>query len=90
MTGPGVELPRFKDIDALADKFEDKLEDLASVKEKLTEFEQKIADAMIDHGVTTYSYRDRVVTLKAGKTRVKIKTVKAKSPTVRDGEDADA
>lgn len=86
MQGPGVEVPKFKDIDRLADRFETKLEERSKISEDITELEKKIAEAMETHGITKYRYRDQEVILKTGKTHVKIKTVKSEGVAPEDGE----
>lgn len=86
MQGPGVEVPKFKDIDRLADRFETKLEERSKISEDITELEKKIAEAMETHGITKYRYRDQEVILKTGKTHVKIKTVKSEGVDPEDGE----
>lgn len=85
MTGPGVEQPKFKDIDRAADSLHDLLEERAKISENITSHEKKVAEKMGEHGLTRYVYRDQEVILKPGKTHIKIKTVKASGV---DGESA--
>lgn len=75
--GPGVSLPKYKDLDRLADKFIEVRDEKAALATKLGEIEKKIADAMIEHQLSRYKFSDQEVVLKEGKIHIKIKTVKA-------------
>jgi len=77
MEGAGVAPVRYKDIDRLADKFIEIRDEKAELAGKLGELEEQIADLMVDHGITKYTFSDQEVILKAGKAHVKIKTVKS-------------
>jgi hypothetical protein len=79
MTGPGVEQPRHRDLDRLADKYDDLLENRAEISTSIGETEKQILDKMKEKGLTKYRYRDQVVEFKPGKDHIKIKTVKADS-----------
>lgn len=90
MQGPGVEVPKFKDIDRLADRFETKREERSKISEDITELEKKIAEAMKEHGITKYRYRDQEVILKTGKTHIKVRTIKSEGvePDDQDGSES--
>lgn len=75
--GPGVSLPRFKDIDRIADQFHDLLEERATLSESITKTEAKLIEKMQEHDLTKYRYRDQEVVYKPGKIHVKIKAVKS-------------
>lgn len=75
--GPGVSVPRFKDIDRLADQYREKLEESATIAGEKTKLEKRLIDAMQEHGLTKYKYRDQEVIYKPGIVHVKIKAVKA-------------
>lgn len=77
MEGAGVAPLRYKDIDRLADKFIEVRDQKAELAAELGKIEGRIADAMVEHGITKYTFSDQEVILKPGKTHVKIKTVKA-------------
>jgi len=76
MKGPGVELPKFKDLDRLADRFIEIRDEKAKLAGDLAKQEAKIAECMVEHDITRYQFSDQEVILKPGKTHVKIKTVK--------------
>lgn len=78
--GPGVSLPKFKDLDRLADKFIEVRDQKAELATKLGDLEKQIADKMIHHGLDRYKFSDQEVIIKTGKTHIKIKTVKAEAP----------
>ena len=75
--GPGVSVPRYRDIDRLADEFHELLTERAETSEKIGTVEKKILEKMAEKGLTTYKYRDQQVIFKAGKSHIKIKTIKA-------------
>lgn len=83
MTGPGVEQPKFKDLDRLGDKFIEIRDEKAALATKLGEVEKKIADCMAEHSLLKYQFSDQEIVLKPGKNHIKIKTVKA---TAADSE----
>lgn len=75
--GPGVSVPKYKDLDRLGDEFIEVRDEKAKLAEKLGKIEDKIIDAMIDHGLTRYKFADQEAILKPGKQHIKIKTIKA-------------
>jgi hypothetical protein len=77
MDGPGIGVPKYKDIDRLGDKFIEVRDEKAELAGKLTKIEGEIAELMADKGISKYRFADQEVILKPGKTHVKIKTVKA-------------
>lgn len=82
MQGEGVAPVRYKDIDRLADKFIEIRDEKAELAGKLSKIETQIAELMVDHGISKYTFSDQEVILKPGKTHVKIKTVKAEGVEV--------
>jgi len=84
MTGKGVEVPKFKDVDRLADKLTDFRDDRAEISRKIGDTERRLMESMEAHGLTKYFYSDRQVEYKLGRAHVKIKTVKADS--TKNGE----
>src|SRR5437899_1708974 len=74
--GPGVSPARYKDIDRLADKFIETRDEKADLAGKLTKIEGQIAELMVDHQITKYTFSDQEVILKPGKTHVKVRTIK--------------
>lgn len=84
--GPGVSLPKFKDLDRLGDKFTSVRDEKAELAAKLGDIEASIAAKMVEHGLTKYKFSDQEIILKPGKTHIKIKTVKAVSD--EDGADS--
>lgn len=82
MEGPGVSPVRYKDIDRLADKFIEIRDEKAELAGKLTKIEGQIAELMVEHGISKYTFSDQEVILKPGKTHVKVKTVKAEGVEV--------
>jgi len=87
--GPGVSLPRFKDIDRLADQFHDKLEERATISEEITKIEGRLIDKMKEHELTHYRYRDQEVIYKPGKVHVKVKAVKAQAAATEITDDSE-
>ena len=88
--GPGVSVPRYKDIDRLADSFADKCEERASISEEITKLEGRLIDAMQEHGLTTYKYRDMQVVYKPGIVHVKVVAAKPeKGSAVENENDGD-
>jgi hypothetical protein len=77
--GPGVSIPKFKDLDRLADRFIEIRDQKAELAEKLGDLDKQIAEKMTEHGLSRYKFSDQEVILKPGKTHVKINTVKAGS-----------
>ena len=77
MEGPGVALPKHKDLDRLGDKYKTLLEQRAETSTEITKVEGRIADAMSEKGLTRYVYSDQEMILKPGKTHIRIKTIKA-------------
>ena len=75
--GPGVSVPRYRDIDRLADEFHELLTERAEISEKIGTVEKKILEKMVEKGLTSYKYRDQQVVFKVGKNHIKIKTIKA-------------
>jgi len=76
LKGPGVEAVVHRDINRLADKFDDLLEQRSTLSEQITQTEKSLMEKMKEHKLTKYRYRDQLVEFKAGKDHVKIKTVK--------------
>lgn len=89
MTGPGVEQPRHKDIDRLADKFEDLLEQRSGMTEQLRKTEDSIMEKMKEKGLTSYRYRDRQVVYKPGHDHIKIKSVRTDTVSTNGGGDTE-
>ena len=87
MNGPGVALPRFKDIDRLADKFIEVRDEKATLATKLGGIETQIAEKMVEHGIEKYQFSDQEVILKKGKTHVKVKTVKMDGAEVDEDDE---
>jgi hypothetical protein len=79
LKGQGVEAVVHKDINRLADKFEDLLTQRASLSEQIGDTETALMEKMKEKGLEKYRYRDQMVTFKPGKDHIKIKTVKADS-----------
>ena len=77
--GPGVSTPRFKDLDRLADQFIEIRDSKAELAAELGTIEVKIAEKMVEHGLSRYKFSDQEVILKPGKQHIKIKTVKVES-----------
>lgn len=89
MEGPGVSVPRYKDIDRLADQYHDKLEERSTISEEITKLEGKLADKMNEYQLQKYRYRDQEVILKPGKTHVKVKAVKAEGAEANGADDSE-
>ena len=89
MEGPGVALPKFKDLDRLGDKFIEVRDEKAALATKLGEIELKIAEKMVEHDLSRYKFSDQEIILKPGKTHIKIKTVKAVAERAADGAGED-
>lgn len=79
ISGPGVDVPRHKDIDRLADKFVDLLDERSTLSTEIGQTEAKLKEKLKEKGLTKYRYRDQEVVYKPGKDHVKIKTIKADS-----------
>jgi hypothetical protein len=77
--GPGVGRVKDKILDRLSDEFIEIRDDKAALAGKLSKVEAKIADRMVELGITKYAFSDQMVEVKQGKVRIKIKTVKAES-----------
>jgi len=89
MTGKGVEAPKFKDVDRLADKLTELRDDRATLSTQIGDTERRLMEAMKGHELTTYFYSDRKVEYKEGVAHVKIKTVKADSKGSDNGSDSE-
>lgn len=76
MTGPGVELPKHKDLDRLGDEYIDVRDRKAELATELGTIEKKIIDKMEQKGLLTYTFSDQQIVRKQGKSKIKIKTVK--------------
>lgn len=76
MEGPGVSIPKHKDIDKLADQFVEKRDTKATLASQMGDIERKIIEKMIEHGLTRYRFSDQEIIIKPGKNHVKVKTVK--------------
>ena len=77
--GPGVAPERHKDIDRLADKFCELLEERSGLSESIGKTEDAIKEKMKEKGLTRYQYRDQEVVYKPGIDHIKVKTVKVKA-----------
>lgn len=86
MTGPGVEEVRHKDIDRLADEFEDLLTERSGLTEQIRKVEDRIMEKMKEKELTCYRYRDRQVVYKPGHDHIKVKTVRTDTVEPDDGE----
>lgn len=75
--GPGVSVPKHKDLDRLGDKFIEIRDAKAKLAGDLTKQEQKIAELMLEKGISKYQFADQEIIVKQGKVHIKIKTVKA-------------
>lgn len=75
--GPGVSKPKFRDIDKLADRYIEHLDEMTGLKTTLEELELSILGKMEEHGLSIYTFSDRQITIKAGKTRINIKPYKS-------------
>lgn len=73
---PGIGVVKDKKLNALADEFTELRIEKSEMAEKMTAIEGKIIDRMQELKIPAYRYDDRMVTIKFGKTHVKIKTVK--------------
>lgn len=71
--GPGISTPKFRDIDRLADKYVEALDEATSLKTTMEDLETDIIAKMEEHHLALYKFSDRKIILKAGKTRIKIK-----------------
>lgn len=90
MTGKGVEIPKFKDLDRLGDKFTSIRDEKAELATKLGDVEKSIVDKMAEHGLNKYRFGDQEIVLKPGHTHIKVKTVKVQvEPDGNEGEPAD-
>ena len=86
MEGPGVERLKDKALDKLGDKFIEIRDAKAELATELTAVESKAADRMSELKITEYHFSDQVMTLKPGKTHVKVRTVKNDGADVEETE----
>lgn len=77
MEGEGVAQPRFKDIDALADKYVDVRDKRTSWTEKEIAAKEALRNAMLEHSLETYRYDDHLVELKSGDYKLKVRNTDA-------------
>lgn len=82
MEGPGVSLPKFKDLDRLGDKFISLRDEKAELATKLGDVETNIVEKMIAHGISRYRFSDQEIILKPSTNHIKIKTVKVSTAPV--------
>lgn len=75
--GAGVAPVKDKKLDGLCDDFIDTRDKKAALAEELTGIETKILDRMSELGVAVHRFSDQIATIKIGKKKIKIKTVKA-------------
>jgi hypothetical protein len=85
--GPGVSIPKFKDLDKLGDKFIDLRDEKAALAGKMTKLEDQIVELMRDHDITRYVFGDQEMVLKEGKVHVRVKTVKVGGGATDDPDD---
>ena len=74
--GVGVSIVKDKKLEALADAYVEDRDEKAEIAERMTGTETKIVGRMVELGITTFKYADKVVTIKKGAVHVKVKTVK--------------
>lgn len=86
MKGAGVELPSYKDLDLLGDKFTETRDEKAKLATKLSDLEKKIIDLMNEKGLTLYRFGDQQMEIKETKLHVQVKLVKTEG-TDSNGEE---
>lgn len=87
MSGPGVEVPRIKKLDALGDKFIEIRDAKADLATKLKDTEKKMAEVMAENNLTVYKWSDQIMTIKVGATHIKVKTVRAEGVETEESEE---
>jgi len=75
--GPGVSPIKLKELDRLGDKYIEVRDKKAELATELNGIENKMADIMVEKGITTYRWSDQEMIVKPGKTHIKVKTVKS-------------
>lgn len=73
---PGVEGVKDKKLKALGDEFIDLRDNKAELAKEMTACEAKIQDRMKELDLSVFVFGDQEISIKAGKNRVKIKTIK--------------
>jgi hypothetical protein len=93
MTGAGVEVLHFPDIEEAADAFADTKSEINALKETLETQSKNLIEAIDKHrselpqevgGGVSYRYGERLVTLKPTSERIKVKTIHDEAPDVTD------
>ena len=85
MKGPGVATAIHKDINRLADKLEELLDQRSETSEEITKVRGNLIDKMKEEELSKYRYRDHLVEYKPGKDKVTIKTIRG-DVTSQDGD----
>lgn len=80
--GPGVSPPKIKELDRLGDKYVEIRDEKAKLAGKLGDVERKMAEIMVENGISKYQWSDQEIIVKPGKTHVVVKTVKAEGVEV--------
>lgn len=75
MEGPGVSLPKFKDIDRAADAYQDAKEARMAAGKTGVKAKETLIEAMEKHDLKEYYYGDLKVKIEGGKINVKVQTV---------------
>lgn len=82
MEGQGVAPTKIKELDRLGDKYVEIRDEKAELATKLGDVERRMADIMIENGMSKYQWSDQEMIIKPGKTHVTVKTVKAEGVEV--------
>lgn len=89
MEGPGVALPKYKDLDKLGDKFIDIRDQKATLATKLGDTEKRIIELMRDKGLEVYRFGDQEMKIVETKLHVKVKAVQVDGVENEDLENED-
>ena len=83
--GPGVALPRFKDLDAATEEYVNVRNRRMALTEEEVAAKEALATLMHEHGLTVYRYDDYKVVILPGKENIKVKNAADDTTTVDAG-----
>ena len=87
--GPGVALPRFKDLDDATEEYVSVRNRRMALTEEEVAAKNALATLMHEHGLTVYRYNDYKVVILPGKENIKVKNAADDTTTVEAGSEGD-